>query len=423
MANTLLQKLRSNDKKGLFKPTQTSVSYQTGFLPLDYKNGYLVQVRDLNDNIVSEYPSIGIVGGTFVTIIGKSGTAKTTFACQLASNIVKKFDNGLVVHFDLEQALTYTRIKNITKLSHADLGEKYILKQEKNYIEDIFDTIMEIANAKEADRESFMYDTKLKDEFNNPIRAFVPTIVIIDSIPTLASKDSIHVTGRGDSKVETMQMEGGTYANRVAKSLAQFYKRLMPIIKTYNITVIAINHVNQKIEINPMMHTAPQLNYLGNDKSIPGGNAPIYYAHNLFEFIAKDKYKEEEHGFDGFDVRCLFLKSRSNKAGQFCTLVYNQVTGFDPILTHFKFANENGLIDGTRNPHKYIKGYEDFKFDTRKFNKVFEENEKVRMALFDTTIPILEQQLSKINSGDEFNLNNNNYLDIIKQILERTEVS
>jgi RecA/RadA recombinase len=65
-----------------------------------------------------------------------------------------------------------------------------------------------------------------------------------------------------------------TYANRVAKELAQFYKKLMPVIKTYNITVIAINHINQKIEINPMQKTQPQVLYMKMDESIPGGNAP-----------------------------------------------------------------------------------------------------------------------------------------------------
>ena len=414
MANTLLKRLRENDKKGLFKPTQTSVSYRTGFLPLDYRNGYMVQVRDLNDKLIQEYPSIGIVGGTNITIIGKSGTAKTTFACQMAANIVKPFkDNAFVIHYDLEQALTYTRIKNITKLSHAELDDKYILKQEKNYIEDIFDSIMKIANLKEAERDNFTYETNLKDEFNRPIRAFVPTIIIIDSIPTLASIDSVKTVGRGDNKVETMEMEGGTYSNRVAKALSQFYKRLMPIIKTYNITVIAVNHINHKIEINPMVHTQAQLNYLGKDESIPGGNAPLYFAHNLFKFISRDKYKEEEDGFDGFDIDCLLIKSRTNKAGQSCKLVYNQVSGFDPILTQLKFAINNNLIDG-RNPYRFIKGFNDIKFDTRKFNKEFIKNEKLRTALFKSTIPILEKQLSRINPEDDYKLNNNNYLEILK---------
>jgi len=258
MANKMLSRLREKDKKGLFNATQTSICYPTGFVPFDYRNGYMIEVRNLDEELITTYSSIGIVGGTFMTIIGKSGTAKTTFAIQIAANIVRRFsDNAFVQHFDLEQVLSYTRIKNVTSMTQQELDDKYILKQEKNYIEDIFNSIVEIAQEKEANRKDYMYNTGLVDEFNRPIKAFVPTVMIIDSIPTVASKDTSN------------EMEGGTYANRVAKALAQFYKRLMPIIKAYNINVIAINHINQKMEINPMHKTQPQLLYMKMDQSIP----------------------------------------------------------------------------------------------------------------------------------------------------------
>lgn len=401
----MLERLREKDKKGLFKASQTSISYPTGFVPFDYRNGYMVQVRDLDENLITEYPSVGMVGGTFITIIGKSGTAKTTFAAQIAAKIVRPYENAFVQHYDLEQALTYTRIKNITGLLQREMDDKYILKQEKNFIEDIFDSIMAIANEKEANKADYTYNTGLLDEFNRPIFAYVPTVIIVDSIPTIASKDT------GDA------MEGGTYANRVAKALAQFYKRLMPVIKTYNITVIAINHINQKIEINPMMKTQPQLLYMKMDESIPGGNAPIYYAHNLLKFISvgSEKYNMEEHGFDGFKTRCELLKSRTNKAGQYCNLIYNQVTGFDPVLTMYDFAKENELVDGRR-PYNYIVDYKDIKFDAKVFKKEFLTNDKLRFALFDKTVPILQKQLSRVDPEESSTMH-------ISEILDRLERS
>jgi predicted ATP-dependent serine protease len=186
----MLERLREKDKNGLFTPTQTSISYRTGFITFDYRNGYMVQVRDLRENLITEYPSIGIVGGTFVTIIGKSGTAKTTWAAQIAANIVKPYENAFVEHYDLEQSLSYTRIKNITHLTHAELNDKYILKQEKCFLEDIFDSITLIAEEKENNKADYIYDTGTVDEFNRPIKAYVPTVIIIDSIPTVASKNA-----------------------------------------------------------------------------------------------------------------------------------------------------------------------------------------------------------------------------------------
>ena len=394
MANRLLERLRSKDKKGLFTRTQTAVSYNTGFYPFDYRNGYMVEVRDLQDQLVKTYPSTGIVGGSFVTIVGKAGTAKTTFAIQIASNIVRRFPNGFVQHYDLEQATTYTRIRNITGFKQSELDEKYVLKQEKSYIQDILDSIMQIANDKKEHRDELMYDTGLVNEFNEPIMVFEPTVVLIDSIPTLTSKPA---------KDNDIEMEGQTYANRIAKDLSQFYKKLTPIIKTYNIIVIAINHINAKIEISPMMKTQPQLIYMKMDESIPGGNAPIYYAHNLIKFVTCGKYTMDEHGFDGFKVRAELLKSRTNKAGQFCHLTYNQLVGFDPAYTQYEFANEHGLIEG-RNPYRYVTGYKDIKFDSRQFRKEFLENEKLRYAIFDKTYPILEKQLSRVDPNETANV-------------------
>lgn len=228
MAESLLDRLRKNDKKGYFDRTQTSVMYRTGFLPLDYRNGYVVKSIDLNENLLNEYAALGFTGGTFITVVGKTGVAKTTFMVQAAFNIVNQFtENAFVIHYDLEQALTYTRIKNITGGTQQELNDKYILRQEKNFIEDIFDSIMAIAKEKDANKKDYMYDTGLTDEFGKKIISYVPTVIIIDSIPTLESKGSPD------------EMEGGTAASRKAKAIAQFYKKLMPVIKTYNITVMA----------------------------------------------------------------------------------------------------------------------------------------------------------------------------------------
>lgn len=385
MGNSLLNKLRSEDKKGLFSSSQVSITYNTGFIPFDYLNGYKVKVIDKNEKVIDSYPATGLMGGTFVTIIGKSGVAKTTWVIQTAYNMVRKFtDNAFIMCYDLEQALNYTRIKNITGATQEELDNKFVLRQEKNYIEDIFDSIISIANAKEANKKEFQYDTGLLDEFGNKIVGYVPTVIIIDSIPTLASKETDE------------EMKGGTDAARMAKVIKQFYSKLMPIIKTYNITIFTINHINAKMEINAFTKTQPQVMYLKQDESIPGGNAPIYYANTLIKFVSSTKFKKEDDGFDGFMVRAELLKSRGNKAGQSCNLIYNQLSGFDPILSLYQFAADNDLVDG-RNPYKYFKTNKDVKFDSRKFRQLCRENESIRDSLYDSTKPFLDKLLSSID--------------------------
>ena len=131
--------------------------------------------------------------------------------------------------------------------------------------------------------------------------------------------------------------------------------------------------------------------------SCPGGNAPIYYANTLIKFISSTKFKEEDDGFDGFLIRAELIKSRSNKAGQSCNLIYNQTKGFDPVLTLFQFAVDNNLVDG-RNPYKYFKTNKDIKFDSRAFREEYDNNDDLKKVLMDSVTPKLEELLSFVNN-------------------------
>lgn len=386
---SMLDRLRAKDKKGLFSASQVSVAYPTSFLPLDFLNGQLVQVRDMDDKLIDQYPSVGVVGGTFNTIIGKSGVAKTTFATQAAFNIVKPFDdNAFVMFYDLEQSSSYTRIRNITGATQRELDRKFILRQGKNYIEDIYDSIIDITKEKEENEEDYMYDPGVLDEFGKPMKCFVPTVIIIDSIPTMTSKDA----------PETI--EGQTAQMRKAKALTQFYQKLMPVIKPYNITIFVINHILAKIEINAFTKSQPQLMYLKADESLPGGGASIYYANNLFKFVSAGKLNIADDGLDGANIRIELIKSRTNKAGQMVTMIFEQERGFDPVLSLLKFAEDNNLLDG-RNPYKKFVGNPDVKFDSRKFREAFKEREDVRKALYEVTKPYLYDMLSHVSDDEK----------------------
>lgn len=85
-------------------------------------------------------------------------------------------------------------------------------------------------------------------------------------------------------------------------------------------------------------------------------------------------------------------------------------------MSQYDFANECGLVGG-KNPYRFFKGFETTKFDARKFNKAFIDDPKLRFALYDSTIPILHQQLSRVEEGqDTVNLG-------IVELFERLEAS
>jgi len=132
----------------------------------------------------------------------------------------------------------------------------------------------------------------------------------------------------------------------------------------------------------------------------PGGTAPLYYANTLIKFVSSTKFKKEDDGFDGFMVRAELIKSRSNKSGQSCNLIYNQLTGFDPILTLYQFASDNNMIDG-RNPYRYFKTNKDIKFDSRKFRECFNESDELKKTLMDSVTPYLEDMLSYVKPNED----------------------
>lgn len=71
----LLSELKSGDKKGLFDSNDTYVNYPTGILPLDYANGFWQEVH-YPDGRIEHEPVLGIIGGTFLSIIAPTGCGK-----------------------------------------------------------------------------------------------------------------------------------------------------------------------------------------------------------------------------------------------------------------------------------------------------------------------------------------------------------
>ena len=87
--------LLEHDKKGIFTAeARNLMGYSSGFMPLDYQNGYLLSVTDKNNNVTDRWANTGIFGGQFMTVIGKSGVAKTSFCVQAGSHIIRPFEYG-----------------------------------------------------------------------------------------------------------------------------------------------------------------------------------------------------------------------------------------------------------------------------------------------------------------------------------------
>lgn len=390
----MLDALRVNDKKGLFDTKGINLlGFPTGIAPFDFYNGYKVHIRDENDNYIASWNNIGIFNGSFSTFVGESGTGKTTFCLQSSAHIVKNIEDSGILFFDVEGSANLSRIRQLTGFTHEEFESKFEWIANTSYIEDVFEIINQYGkwkiqankNEKRDDgSKRFEYVSNKLDEFGKPIVCLAPTFIVIDSLPLLVTKDSEEEEG----------MLGNTYAMRVTKMINQFYQRLRPVSLAANLVVMIINHVKDKIETSMFTRTQNDFMYLKGNKTMPGGKAPKFLAHNVFQFITADKYTvDDKDGFNGFKIKCQMVKSRTNIGNRYCTMVFDSNIGFDPwrsLISHLKEVDE---LDG-RNPYVFIKGHDDMKFNTKNIHELCNDPE-FRHKLIQYSLPILEKLLSK----------------------------
>lgn len=404
--NALVNALRQNDlaqgKKAThyFDDNASVISYSTGLPVLDYYLGYNVNIFDKEGNYVTSYPNLGITAGSYVLFIGKPGTTKTTTAIKVAANIVRPFENGFVMHFDLEQALNYSRIQALTKLSMPEMeGGKYILRQEQTTLEDMKSTIMKIYKEKISNPNTYKYNTGKKNEFGEEIVLFEPTVIVIDSIATItASIDD----GTTKSLEELEKIATQTDRMRLTGEIGRFFNEILPYLRTANIILIAINQIKDNPQTSFIKKPGIILG-LSPDEALPGGKTPQFLAHILLKFVAvgSEKYKEEDDGFTGFKVRVDIIKSRVSAALKSVNLIYDSNTGVDMVRSTVDYAKSLGYVSGNKNAYYFTTDKDkEHKFTLKNMPTDFKNDPALYKLLHDIVIPHLEENLSGIRPDE-----------------------
>lgn len=373
----LINELKKNDKHGVFSFNNYFTNYSTGFLPLDYINAFKVHYTDENgEDKIKLLP--GVMSGKFITVFGGAGGGKSTLAKQIAYNIIKPFEDGIVIDVDCEHASYKPRIYDITGFTEDD--ERYVFNDEDTYIETVIEEISKIAAAKKDSDATYEIDGTL---FGKPkVKMYVPSVVIIDSLPSFVSKDC---------KFDTL--EGQMSNNRETAMVGQFYKKMLGMCSKYNIIIIAINHLRPRVKTDMFDFSKPQLMMLKDNECLPRGEAPIFYASTVFRSnpsAAKSKaFTVEDYGFDGFLSTIQVSKTKTTFIGGEVNLVFREDKGFDPVYSIYQFAYDSGLFIGA-NPNLRIKGAEDYRFSKKNFGEQFENNPDFRNAVLKAIQPYLE---------------------------------
>lgn len=381
------------------------VGYSTGFLNFDFMNGTVVHVKSAERNF--KYYSVGIQDGCLVMLIGRSGCGKTTWAVQTAANIVRNFPTACIFHDDIEGGLTEYRKELLTGFHGEELERKYISRNTGITAENFYERLRMVHDLKLDNRADYEYDTGYFDSHGNRIYKLEPTVYILDSVALLMPAQY----------TEEEELSGSMSATAAAKVNSMSFKRIIPLLKSANIILLMINHINKKIDINPMQRTKSQVAYLKQDESLPGGNTIIYLTNLLLRFDDNSKLKEDEaFGIAGNLVDITLVKSRNNRAGKSCTLVFDQNRGFDPELSLFVMLKNAKRIGGA-GAYLYLPDQPDIKFSQKAFKDKLKESPELRQAFINEVMAMLKDDLDAHDVREEmYNQDYSLGYDILSQI-------
>lgn len=183
---SMASQLDAADKKGIFTSNDSFVNYSTGILPLDYANGFWLDVLDGAGGI-KKVPIMGIMGGSFVSVIGSTGSGKSTLADQLGYSLIKNFENGMLFHIDAELTNLKQRMVHIMGCDPED--DRVRLKKDMIYIEDVLEMFNKICDLKETSGDLYKYEVTDRLYSGKPFKAYVPTVFIIDSLPAFNCRE------------------------------------------------------------------------------------------------------------------------------------------------------------------------------------------------------------------------------------------
>lgn len=378
------------------------VTYPTGFLPFDFLNGYKVHVQGNGQDYW--YNSVGIVDGSSQMIIGRSGCGKTTAALQMAANIVRKFPGATIFYDDIEGGSNDARRELLTNFHNEELEERIVYRNTAVSAENFYKRIIAIYDEKLNNKADYEYDTGLCDSRGNHIFKLIPTIYILDSLALLTP----------EKLTEEEELSGQMSTTGTAKTNTSVFKRIVPKLKAANIILFTINHINDKVEINPFSHSKAQIGYLKQGETLPGGKAALYLSNNMIRVDDGAKLKANDGiGVEGKIVDFEIIKSRTNMAGRSVPMVFTEY-GFDDIWSLYMFLKSSGgIITGST---CYLRGHEDMKFRQREFkDKLFSDADFAK-AFGEVAYEDLEKLLAVPVADDGLSTAHQNVIDSILSI-------
>ena len=383
LASLFREKVAKSKDPRMYTEVEQNVAYPTGFLGFDFLNGTTVHVK--SDKMDFTYNSLGIIDGSMVTVIGRSGCGKTTWIMQAGSEIIRPFKTACMYHDDIEGGISEARKEMLTKWSGEEMKERYISRNSGITAENFYERIKMIHDLKMENRSDYEYDTGLYSSSGERIYKLEPTVYILDSLAMLMP----------EKYTEEEELSGQMSTTAAAKTNSSIFRRIIPMLKAANIILFVVNHITEAVSINPMAKKQAQVSYLSPDESLGGGRVAVYLTNLLIRLKDSTKLKPEEgFGIRGAIVECIILKSRTCAAGRSINMVFDLEKGFDKELSLFYFLKEQKLVNGA-GAYLYFGDRSDIKFSQKQFKEKLRTNPELQQVFMETAITALNGIINK----------------------------
>lgn len=409
------------------KNTLVDYCYPTGISVIDYALGFEVNVKDESGTIIKKRICLGLQAGSFNVITGPTQSFKTTLGMQMVAN-VGYANNGNIIHIDAENRLVLQRAKTLTKLPESWFdGEfpRYVIKGGAIGYDTLQAYVTEVYENKMRHIDVLLKDTGEVDDHNRPIKLMPPTVIFVDSLSDIISKEyDIRDRKEWDKQKE---MRSNTDGMQNAKTLKGVISDILPMLKEANIIMLVIAHENANVAMTAFAGPKKQFQYGNKDIKISGGKAVEYNTSALMTFTGEIKEDSRYHvasdGFEGNTVLFEPTKVSTNESGNdkaglgFRIVIDKRKNGVDNIRTLILFLNQRGRLKGNKAGYKVISKdgeeltnrftwknvYEDFKNDLVAYKTFMitakEELEKLIAKAPDVAGDIDPFNVDKILSG------------------------
>lgn len=344
-----------------------AMSVETGFPMIDYLTATIVET--LTGDILL---NLGIPFGKLIQFIGNSQSGKSTLAYQVGIAMVKDYNGDLIIaDFERSGDNLKARLKQICGLTSEQVDDLVTIYKHEGMSTEFFkQLVFDIVELKKKLSVKDMLDWKNTN--GEDIKIYPPTVIVLDSVPSM----------KPDEVLTDATLDNNMIPGKIAAANSAILKTIVNLLETYNITILAINHITTKIVTNKYAGRVVQLPGLSDTENLPGGNCWSYIPTYIFKLTSGAELKADKTYTNGRMTDFRIIKSRSGFNNTRMKFVLDSRVGFSNPYTMMEFAKEQGLLEGGGRGGFSVEG-SDVKFTLKKFLHHYNGDDTFREAFHD----------------------------------------